>query len=260
MTNDIKAPIHYPPLDLKRCTKEPLWCKKEITKRLILLLLEWTRSRALPFITHIQPGGPGPPRPPVIPPPSEAIFYIFSNTTDGNCGMRGEANWPAARDPAASEDCLTDQEFYSYAVNALRIFGTWYCSRSFFDFDLSSISSGLSIVSATLRFITDFTWNDTACLQQGTQAIPLTLNDYHAYTGNILGQKVVVAGDNFIDFNSDGISYLESVLGSTAKLCMRDYDFDYLDVDPATGGSHIETHFADAPNDDDKPMLTITTG
>lgn len=260
MTNDIKAPIQYPPLDLKRCTKEPLWCKKEITKRLILLLLEWTRSRALPFITHIQPAGPGPPRPPVIPPPSGAIYNIYSNATDGDCGMRGEANWPAARDPAVSEDCNTGASFYSYAVNALRIFGTWYCSRSFFDFDLSSISPGSSIVSATFRYSSDNTFNDNACLQQGTQAIPMTVNDFQHFTGPILGQKLNVAGANTIDFNSAGLSYLASVLGSTAKICMREYDFDYLDIAPGTQGGHIEVHYSETPSNDDKPMITITTG
>ncbi len=260
MTNGITPPMIFEPLNLDTCRADPQWCKKEIVKRLMLLLLEYTRSKPLPFMAHIEPFGPGPPRPPPQIGRLDETHTIFSNITDGNCGMRGEANWPAARDPAASEDCYTDQEFYSYAVNALRIMGTWYCSRSFFDFDLSSISSGLSIISATFRFTTDFIFDDTACLQQGTQGIPLTVNDYHAYTGNILGQKPVVEGTNFIYFNSDGLSYLQSVFGSTAKICMRDYDFDYLDVAPGDLGSHIETHFADAPDNDDKPMLTITTG
>lgn len=260
MTNLNIPHLTFEPLNLETCRADRQWCKKEITKRLMLLLLEYTRSKPLPFMAHIEPFGPGPPRPPPNPAPSNKTFTIFSNITDGNCGMREEVDWPAARDPAASEDCYTDQEFYSYAVNALRIFGKWYCSRSFFDFNLSSIDSGLTIVSATLRFITDDTWNDTVCLQKGIQSIPLTVNDYHKYAGNILGQKVVGEGTNFIDFNSDGLSYLQSVFGLTAKICMRDYDFDYLDVAPGDEGSHIETHFADAPDDDDKPMLTITTG
>ena len=163
MTNGITPPMIFEPLNLDTCRADPQWCKKEIVKRLMLLLLEYTRSKPLPFMAHIEPFGPGPTRPPVQPAPEPSIYTIFSNT---------------------SEDCYTDQEFYSYAVNALRIMGTWYCSRSFFDFDLSSISSGLSIISATFRFTTDFIFDDTACLQQGTQGIPLTVNDYHAYTGN----------------------------------------------------------------------------
>ena len=186
-----------------------------------------------------------------------ACYMIHSNATDGDCGMRGEASWLLARDPAVSEDCNTGASFYSYAVNALRIFGTWYCSRSWFDFDLSPISSGLSIVSATLRFKTDCTYSDTACLQEGIQEIPMTVNDFQAFTGSILGQKVLHEGVNTIDFNAAGLSYLESVLGSTAKICMREYDFDYLNIAPGIQGGHIGIYYSETPSGDDKPMLTI---
>lgn len=260
MTIIFTPPILFKPLNLETCRADPQWCKKEITKRLMLLLLEYTRSKPLPFMAHIEPFGPGPPRSPPQPAPAGAIYTIYSNPTDGDCGMRGEANWPAARDPAASEDCNTAASFYSYAVNALRIYGTWYCSRSWFDFDLSPISPGLSIVSATLRFRTDCIWSDTACLQEGTQSIPMTVNDFQAFTGSILGQKVLDEGVNTLDFNAAGLSYLESVLGSTAKICMREYDFDYLDIAPGDEGGHIGVYYSETPLDDDKPMLTVTTG
>jgi len=260
MTNPITTPIRFDPLNLETCRADPQWCKKEIVKRLMLLLLEYTRSKPLPFMAHIEPFGPGPTRPPVNPAPAAPVYTIYSNPTDGDCGMRGEATWPLARDPVVSEDCNTDADYYSYAVNALRIYGTWYCSRSWFDFDLSPISSGLSIVSATLRFRTDCIWSDTVCLQEGTQAIPMTVNDFQAFTGSILGQKVLDEGVNIIDFNSAGLLYLQSVFGSTAKICMREYDFDYLDIAPGDEGGHIGVYYSETPLEPDKPMLTITAG
>ena len=259
MTNDIKAPIHYPPLDLKRCTKEPLWCKKEITKRLILLLLEWTRSRALPFITHIQPAGPGPTRPPVNPAPSGAIYTIFSNTTDGHCRNTLKGTWPLARDSAASDFAVASSTSYSFATQGERIVGLYYCARSFFDFDLSSIPASKTIASATLSLTTTGPYLHTICLQEGTQNIPLTVNDFQAFTGPLFATKITSVGLNTITINAAGIAYLQTVLAGTAKLSVREHSFDYLDVAPVAVFGRVGLYFADTPADDDKPTLTITT-
>ena len=260
MIYEIKPPIHYPPLDLNRCTKQPFWCKKEIAKRLILLLLEWTRSRALPFITHIQPAGPGPPRAPVIPSPSEAIFTILSNTTDGHIGRTG-GTWDQCRnatDGTGYNDASTD---YVWAARAAFVVGIRRVTRSFFDFDLSSISSSLTVTAVTLKIRKTGSRSDVISIQQGTQNISISTADFDQFTGLFFATQSWTDTFNTFTFNAAGIAYIQSVLGSTAKLCAREYDHDYLDVEPGIGITYAGgMYYADTPLDDDKPLLTITTG
>lgn len=259
MTNDIKAPIQYPPLDLKRCTKEPLWCKKEITKRLILLLLEWTRSRALPFITHIQPAGPGPTRPPVIPPVSEIDYPIYSTTGDGFVRRHLEATWPGARDAATGSGSLNGSQYYYPAASAYIWAGWYYCYRSWFDFDLSSTPPGSSISSAILtltRYGVIFT---EISIQQGTQVLPLDNAEFQAFTGLFFAKASTSPSQINFTFNALGIAYLESVLGSTAYLCAREYQHDYLNVIPTDNNFQTGFYYRESTTQANRPILTITT-
>lgn len=259
MINEIKAPIQYPPLDLVRCSKEPLWCKKEITKRLILLLLEWTRSRPLPFITHIQPGGPGPTRPPVIPSPSEEDTLLYPNFTDGRIHKIG-TSWPNAHDSLTGSSKTDSESSSSRSVRARENFGQYIIDRSFFDFNLTSISPSKTVYAVSLRIKKTGTYSNNVSIQEGTQNIPISTSDYPSFTGLSFGHVAWTDTFNTIVFNSLGIAFIQSKLGSTAKLCARDYDHDYSNISPNVAEiSSAGMYYRNAAGFDDDPLLTITT-
>lgn len=259
MTNGIRPPIKFPPLDLDRCSKEPLWCKKEITKRLMLLLLEYTRSRPLPFIAHIEPGGAGPPRPPVIPPPSEEETPLYSNTSDGMVATL-ETSWALAHAQTVGGVHNDTAATYIWAVRARENVGTYGIDRSFFDFDLSSISAGKTVTAVSLKIKKTGTHTEPVSIQEGIQDIPISTADLRKFTGLSFGHQAWTSTYNTIVFNSLGIAFIQSKLGSTAKLCARDYDHDYLDISPNVAEvSGAGMYYADTPSDDDKPLLTVTT-
>ena len=259
MTYDIKAPIQYPPLDLKRCSKEPLWCKKEITKRLILLLLEWTRSRALPFITHIQPAGPGPTRPPVNPAPSEEDTILYPNFTDGRIHKIG-VSWPAAQGGTTGSSSSYSESTSSRATRARENFGQYIIDRSFFDFNLSSISPSKTVTAVSLRIKKYGDYSNDVSIQEGTQNIPITTADYDQFTGLSFGHQPWTDTFNTIVFNSLGIAFIKSKLGSTAKLCARDYDHDYSNIPPNVAEiSSAGMYYRNTPGFVDDPFITITT-
>ena len=66
--------------------------------------------------------------------------------------------------------------------------------------------------------------------------------------------------DNVFTFNAAGIAYIQSVVASTAKLCLRDYPYDYLDVDPGGTGYDYRNgcYYADDGRDNRIPKLTVT--
>jgi len=259
MTTGITPLIRFDPLNIETCRADPQWCKKEITKRLMLLLLEYTRSKPLPFMAHIEPFGPGPPRPPPQPAPEPSIYTIFSNTSDAFLRNSALATWILAHDSEASETVNATFESYTFATQGEKIAGLYYCTRSFFDFDLSSIPASKTIASATLSLTTTGPYLHTICLQEGTQNIPLTVNDFQAFTGALFATKITSIGLNTITLNASGIAYLQTVLAGTAKLSVREHSFDYLDVAPDVGFGRVGLYFADTPLDADKPTLTITT-
>lgn len=259
MINDIKAPIQYPPLDLKRCTEEPLWCKKEITKRLILLLLEWTRSRPLPFITHIQPGGPGPTRPPVIPSPAGEIYTIRSNTSDGRI-YHVHATWSNARNDSVGTSAYYSEIQSPTAIYCIEHVLDYRIFRAFFDFDLSSIPSGSSVSSATLTLVAQTNFGHNVVVLEGTQILPLDTSDYNNFASVDFGHHSTTSGENIISINSAGKSFISSKLGGSAKLAVIEYDNDFLNVAPVyPATNYFGIYFANVPNLSFRPTLTITT-
>ncbi|MBA7665613.1 hypothetical protein ES703_73687 [subsurface metagenome] len=259
MTNPITPPLTFEPLNLETCRANRQWCKKEITKRLMLLLLEYTRSKPLPFMAHIEPFGPGPPRPPPQSAPEPSIYTIFSNISDSVLRNTDKSTWTLARDSAASDAANDTAQSYSFSAQAERPAALFYCARSFFDFDLSSIPASKTIASATLSLTTTGPYAHTISIQKGTQNIPSTVNDFQAFTGALFLNKTTSIGLNIITLNAAAITYLQSVLISTAKLCVREYNFDYLDVAPTALFGRVGLYYSDTPTDADKPTLTITT-
>lgn len=107
----------------------------------------------------------------------------------------------------------------------------WTIARGFCTFDLSALSG--TVIAAQIENSLSLT--QVLSVQQGTQSDPVVDADYDQFTGNYFGKNTV--GDataQIIPFDEAGVAYLNSVLGSTAKLCLRDYTYDYLSVAPGS--------------------------
>lgn len=118
-------------------------------------------------------------------------------------------------------------------------------SRTFLDF-LLGLGAGRTIVGAELHMYGYFQGGQEACIQQGSQAAPPTLADYDSFTGPSLGNVASWddAGWNVFTFNAAGLAYLNSVKTGTAKIVLREYDSDFLNVDLAID-SELGAYYAD---------------
>jgi len=129
--------------------------------------------------------------------------------------------------------------------------------RSFFDFDLSSIPSGASIVSCSFEVKSFGGEICIASIQEGTQSDTLGTNDYDAFTGAFFSTLTWAAGSNVFTLNAAGLTYIESKFGNTAKLCMREYAHDYLDIMPGDGEDHKAGLFWSGAGVGNRPTITI---
>lgn len=259
MTKTIVPPISFKPLNLETCRSDPQWCKKEITKRLLLLLLEYTRSKPLPFMPHVEPFGPGPPRPPPQPSPDPSVYPLYSGTGDGYLRRIIQNTWPLARDNPVADDGSDTSQYRDNGICAYIHIGNYYVYRSWFDFDLSSIPSWKTISSAVLT-LTGWAARDAdVIIQKGTQTLPLDVNDFQAFAGPYFSNIFMTDTQCDFIFNAAGIAYLQSVLGATAYLCAREYNCDYLNVAPINYDNIMGVYFRESTTQENRPLLTITT-
>jgi len=98
-------------------------------------------------------------------------------------------------------------------------------------------------------------------VQEGTQGVALSNDDYDAFTGDLFGTFDVDASPKDINLtlNVDGFNYIESVrlVGGIAKLCLREYDHDYLNVSAGLGwGGYFGVYFSEAI-EADSPFLRL---
>jgi hypothetical protein len=137
-------------------------------------------------------------------------------------------------------------------------------SRVFLYFDLSVIPAGKKCKEVTVSLGGFNTCGGRATIQEGTQGDPVTVNDFSKFTGAILSKIAwIVSGAggsnlNVFVLNAAGITYIESVFGSHAKLCVREYEHDYMDVSPGMNtGYDLGMYFAECPDTALRPKITI---
>jgi len=221
------------------------------------------------------PGGVMPGPGPRTAPPCEGdlkgtklIAYettITGNDSDGNID-----NWDSTFALARNQvENPTAYDHYPHRNKATLIrWNDWgiEITRSFFDFDLSSIPAG-AIITAVSLVVQGYVQHDTqVTIQQGTQHIPLVDADFDNFSGVYFG-KITWDADaggvpvaNTFTFNAAGIAYIQSVVAGTAKLCMRDYDYDSANHDPGGTGYDHENgcYYADTGSADSRPKITIS--
>ena len=137
-------------------------------------------------------------------------------------------------------------------------------SRVFLYFDLSSIPAGADCLSAKITLGGLNTCGSYAVIQQGEQEAPVTVGDFSKFTGPIFTSAMwVVSGAGGTNLNAfalseEGRTYLKSVFGSTAKFCVREYNHDYLDVEPEMNtGYNLGIYFTETADQALRPKITV---
>lgn len=202
--------------------------------------------RPPPGIT-VPPGGaipplyntPFQPGPPHIVSPTKPGVVVDATITAQNDGRQGCAHWTwaGAHDATDGTFLLFPENETDCAIQGAMDPPDYIVFRSFFDFDLSGIPEGASITWAKLTLKSYGAETCIAIIQEGTQSDTLDLPDYDAFTGALFDSLTWAAGSNEFTLNTAGKTYIRSKFTGTAKLCMREYNHDYLNAEPGVGES-----------------------
>lgn len=196
---------------------------------------------------------------PVPPPPSLSVY-----ASDGYLApLSGQAVWATARNtPPSLVAVYTDAGYNSIAT---RVFSAnYYVTRSFLYFDLSALPGGATVTSAIVTVRGYTSANSQVCIQQGTQTgtdkTGLVIGDWNAFTGTPFSIINWITGSdprNNFTLDAAGIAYIESVAGSTAKFCLREYDSDYSDVAPLNNTDNVNSMYFSASIEANWAYITI---
>lgn len=167
-------------------------------------------------------------------------YTITSSTSDGMVFNGWGAVWLTVRNAASGievQNALTNHEA---AMQASLLAGDYGVGRSFFYFDLSSIPAGVVVHTAILKLAGFGFAASRVCVQEGSQADPLTVDDFNAFSINLAGLSSLWSlfdnGDvhiNEITLNSVGITSVQEKIGiGVVKFACREYDHDFLNSVP----------------------------
>jgi len=192
---------------------------------------------------------------------SGTTLTIRSELSDGWV-WRQDATWNEARNSALGEALGSSDTENGAATKSSYYAGYYSVTRSFFIFDLSAIPAGSVITDAVFVLAGTYYAESAVCIQQGTQLSTLFTSAFNDFTGNLFGFTDFQAGTfpgyihNEILFDAAGLTYLNSVIGSSAKICARDHTYDYLNITPTTHG-RCGFFYANATLEDSRPALVV---
>jgi hypothetical protein len=185
------------------------------------------------------------------------LYTIGADSTDGIVAKSGYG-WDTIHDAESGHFSNASAPYSREATKVYNFTDNGYTiTRSFFIFDLTAVPIKMP-KSVTLQ-LTEYVQHDTGVsVHKGTQQGRPYNYDYDSFEPQIFGNATWQDGVNLIAFNLYGIAYIASVLGSQAKLCIREYDHDYLDIAP-TGYKNYRNgcHYSETTNPDHRPKLLI---
>jgi hypothetical protein len=196
-----------------------------------------------------------------------SVVTVYSNTTDGSIHQYG-ATWSTVRS-AATGNSVRASASYGAGANdgaiAFEYSGVYYISRVFLDFTLTGPLRPITSVKLYMARKDNDYVGAYVSVQQGTQGIPLTTADFDAFSGSYFA---ITSGywdspddENYrtFTFNSTGRAYIKSVLGDTAKICVREYTNDYYNQTPSGVGRYVNyIYYAENTGTSKDPYLEIT--
>ena len=201
---------------------------------------------------------------------------VYAVTTDSWRRLTDSLNWANARGTAltSSADGSSSQTTYNFSIyNAYsggRGGNTFYCSRTFFEFDVSGESG--TATSASFKVYVDNLGTDATNESTIYVVSATAMADGHADYGNVFtisttigtlfGSGEATTTDGYLDIslNSAGLSALNSAIGSGRFTigCMGYYD--YNNTAPSLGGNtaQIKFTFSDYSGTSRDPNLDIS--
>lgn len=183
---------------------------------------------------------------------------IYSETSDGYVGNSKIDTWANVHDATEGSSSLDTGAYMAVMIQASYASGEYTIIRSFFYYDLAGFSG---TATACSHYVMGYLRNaQNVIAQQGTQSSTLIVDDFDSFTGTSFGANTTWATDSYnsIVFNATGLSYVNSVVGSTAKICLREQDYDYGNTAPTSTYIGSGGYFADQENTDYDPYLYIT--
>ncbi len=208
--------------------------------------------------TFLAPFEPGPPHRVSPTAPGVTIEGTFTAQNDGRQG-RFDPLWATAHGATDGNMIFPAETETDEAAGVKMDPPDWYIWRSFFDFDMSAIPVSATITACTLTLQSYGAETCDIELQEGTQSDSLAWADYDAFTGSPFVTQAWVIGSNILTLSAAGLTYIQSKFGNTAKLCMREYDHDYLNVAPSVGENfQAGLYWSGAAVAANRPKLTVT--
>lgn len=180
----------------------------------------------------------------------------YSSTADGHV-YASDSVWATVRG-LATGTVSAGATYNDFGAGSSRwVTDRYYMHRGFFYFDCTGIPDNATIASASLSLYGVINANSSVCAMKGTQADTLANGDFDSFTGDEYGH--VAWGINTyktISLNAQGIADIIITAGTT-KICTREYNHDYLNVDSSTTTYGNGCYFAEYTGDTD-PKLDIT--
>ena len=213
---------------------------------------------------------------------------IIANTTDGYQASGLTSGWDNTHDKTTGFQSLdvsaTQKSFFGARTEYSAPRGAYYIVRTFFDFNVQSISS--NITAATFSVMTDTYGagiknivvksghdpSDTSTSWFTTWLTGLggTISGWGTSSTGVTAFSANVtqaADENFTDItlNAAALSHLNSIAGTSNlfKIAVLNYDYDYLDADPNPGGGgstfqYSGFYYADHGTSQNRPHLDYT--
>ena len=177
--------------------------------------------------------------------PAPTVTTILSGPADGRIGGQDSGSWSTARNfspGSVADDTVKPWYTAFYWSPYFKVY------RTFLFFDLTGVLPGVEaseIWELELFYNGQFTTNGDhfGIIQESTAVMPLTTNQFNAYTGPLFTVNPVIqrSGGRSLWLNDAGKAYVASKLGvGTAKLVLRNHYYDYLDHAP--GGNGVYSH------------------
>ena len=188
------------------------------------------------------------------------MAHVYSDGYDGWFRLTDSSSWANARGTVSSTAAAGSNTGadYDYAIynyySAGRGGATFYCSRTYFAFDLSGESGTATSVSFKpyVKNLGTAADEEASFLVVGATALDGANADYgNCFTsGTTLGTSYGLGSAGTspayvdVDFGSNGISAVNSAIGSGTLTigCLGWYDFN--NSAPSLGGDYAQIHFA----------------
>ena len=203
---------------------------------------------------------------------------IYADATDGYVykSATGGPSWASVRDATSGTGAssTTTARPFGIRVDAATGRGGLYAvERSFFAFDISSISTEVASATINLRGYSNGT-GDVICVKATAPDLTsnLVVGDFDAIDGFSAGASMAgnatdysaevatwsTSGYNTITLTADALSDMED--DSILKVCVVNYDYDYLNVDLGfSGGNHRNgVYYADRSGTSFDPYIEYT--